>query len=103
MISHNILFWNSKRQDCQKPSTYLLFHTTVILNGENQRIIGNLKGVGLASCDNIFEEDLGGESVSVVDNWLALISIPTINYGEIILNLFNGEDATYVQHSDNPV
>lgn len=37
------------------------------------------EGVLVDGLDDVFEEDLGGESVTVVNNGLTVLTIPTVN------------------------
>ena len=64
-------------QDVRHP--VLLVHTAVVLNGEDDRVVGLLEGVFLAGLHHIFEHYLGGESVAVVDDWLSVTSVPAVN------------------------
>merc|ERR1719233_1070485 len=53
----------------------LLFKTTMVLNGENQRKIRSFKSIFLASLDNILEEYLRCECVAMVDYWFSMEKI----------------------------
>ena len=50
----------------------------MVLNGEDERKVRSLKSIFLASLHNIFEENLRGESVAVVDDRLTIIAIPAV-------------------------
>lgn len=39
------------------------------------------EGVFVDGLDDIFEEDLGGESVAVVDDRLTILTVPTVHCG----------------------
>lgn len=56
----------------------LLLQAAVVLNGEDERKVRSLKSIFLASLHNIFEENLGGESVAMVDDRLTIIAIPAV-------------------------
>ena len=57
----------------------LLLYAAVVLNRENDGIIRALKSIFLAGLHHVLEEDLGGESVAVVDDRLSLRSVPAVN------------------------
>lgn len=40
------------------------------------------KGVFVDGLNHVFEKDLGGQGVAMVDNWLTVWSIPTVNCKE---------------------
>lgn len=40
------------------------------------------EGVLVDGLDDIFEEDLGGEGVAMVDDWLTVLTVPTVHCGQ---------------------
>ena len=57
----------------------LLVETAVVLDGENERIVRAVEGVVLAGQENVTEDYLGGESITVIDDWLSVTTIPAVN------------------------
>ena len=51
----------------------------MVLDGENERIVRAVEGVVLACQENVTEDYLGGESITVIDDWLSVTTIPAVN------------------------
>lgn len=52
----------------------------MVLDGKNKWVWGGDKGTFLDDNQDIFEADLGGEGVSMVDYRIAIITIPAIQF-----------------------
>ena len=57
----------------------LLGDVTVLLNGEEEWVLGRCEGVVFDHSDDIHELDFGGEGVAVVDDWLTVWAIPAVH------------------------
>ena len=78
----------------------LLLHAAVVLNGEDDGIVGALEGVFLTGLDNVFEHYLGCQSVAVVNDRLPVSSVPAVNWKyNLVLREVRCE--SYVLHSDS--
>lgn len=52
----------------------------MLLYGEDNGVVCHGEGVLLDTLDDFDESDLGGERVSVVDDWLAVRPVPAIHW-----------------------
>ena len=57
----------------------LLLYGAVVLNGQDHWVVRHSKGMVLDGLNGIFEHDLAGEGVTMVDYRVVLITIPTVH------------------------
>ena len=57
----------------------LLLYGAVVLNGQDHWVVRHSKGMVLDGLNGIFEHDLAGEGVTMVDYRVILITIPTVH------------------------
>ena len=58
---------------------FLLFDGAVVLDAEDDGVVGGVEGVpGDGVLDHLLEEDLGSEGPTVVDDGLSVVTVPAV-------------------------
>jgi len=52
----------------------------MVLNGQDDGVLGLLEGELVDSLERVLEKYLGGQSVSVVDDRLVVVSVPDVEF-----------------------